>query len=328
MKQTLICLSLCSICPLVGDNYGLNKHWNLCGEFVLMRRSEIHNISLIKKTKEPLTSPHHSRPFTVISTRRLVEQFDYEPGYRVRLMYNRDNRMSFEGNFLWLDEWEAKKTVKGDRNLSFPFKNPDYTDDFNGASVAIGDYKSHFWDAELNFWRHFVPHRTDYFGLSLVFGLRYIQIHESFGLTMIKPPDKSSYDIHTANRVFGPQVGLDFQMNPMHWFSWEAFAKIGGMINSATAKTRLRDQDGKITLRDFDEYKHQIGVFVDLAGQLTIHCAAWLNFYAGYEMIYLSGLALAPEQVNKHTGSSAGKNVYTHGDGIVHGLYTGLICSF
>ncbi len=323
----LSCISLCVTVPLSGDNYGLNKHWNLCGEFVFMRRSDIHNNSLVKDSdKEQCINQCPN--FTVLTSRSLVNQLDYEPGYRIGLTYIRDNRMSFEGNFLWVSEWEGEKSVHGNQSLSFPFKNPNYTDDFNNASKAIAIYKSNFWDVELNFWRHFNPRRVDYFCLSFIAGLRYFHINESFELTMIKPPDKSSYDIHTSNKIFGIQVGLDFQMNPMRWLSWDIFAKVGGMINHAENRTLLRDQDDEITLRDFNEQERELGVFADVAGQFTIYCTNWLNFHAGYEMIFLSGLALAPEQVSKHTKSTSGEDVYVHGDAIIHGLYTGLTFSF
>ena len=187
-------ISFCGTAVLTSANYRLNDHWNLLGEFVFMQRSQIHHHSLVKDSNK-FQCPTRCPNFTVMTTNNLVHNFDYEPGYRVGLTYLKDPRMSFEANFLWIAEWEGEKRVHGNQSLSFPFKSSSFTQDFNQASEAIGKYKSQFWDMELNFWRHFNPRRVDYFCLSFIAGMRYFHLNESFELTMVKPPDKSSYDI-------------------------------------------------------------------------------------------------------------------------------------
>jgi hypothetical protein len=313
--------------PLVGDNYSLNNHWNVLGEFVFMRRSEIHNHALVKDANK-FQCPNRCPDFTVMNTKNLVNDFDFEPGYRVGLTYMQNPRISFEGNFLWVAEWEGEKTVHGDQSLSFPFKDSSFTQDFNNASEAKGEYKSNFWDAEFNFWRHFNPRRVDYFCLSMIAGLRYFHLDESFKLTMVKPPDTSSYHTHTSNKMLGAQVGLDFQMNPTRWLSWEMFAKVGGMANHTESRILLKDQNNQVTLRHSEKQERELGVFADVAAQFTIYCANWLNFHAGYEALFFSGLALAPEQISRNTKSHSGKKDYTHGNAVIHGLYTGLTFSF
>ena len=319
-------VSYCSMVPLVSDNYSLNHHWNLLGEFVFMRRSEIHDQTLVKNSNK-FQCPNQCPDHTVMNTKHLVNDFDFEPGYRVGLTFTENPKMSFEANFLWLAEWEGEKTVHGNQSLSFPFKDSSYTQDFHNANEAKGVYKSNFWDVELNFWRHFTPRRVDYFSLSGIAGMRYFHLDENFQLTMITRPDKSKYDIHTSNKMFGLQAGLDFQMNPAHWLSWEVFAKAGGMVNQTDVKSVLRDDDDQVKLRDYEKDERQWGVFADLAAQFAIYCTHWLNFHAGYEVLYFSGLSLAPEQINKKTHHVRKKD-YTHGTIIIHGFYTGLTFNF
>ena len=135
-------ISICSSAALYADNYKFNHHWNFLADFVYMRRSEIHNHTLVKNSNK-FQCPNRCPNFTVMNTRNLVNDFDFEPGYRVGLTYTPNARIGFEANYLWLDEWEGDKTVHGNQSLSFG----NIGDDFANASEARGVYKSNFWDS-------------------------------------------------------------------------------------------------------------------------------------------------------------------------------------
>src|ERR1700722_18972763 len=236
----LICI--CGCAALQADNYRMNNHWELAGDFLYMRRAEVQNKTLVKNADKPQCSggcPNHK----VIDTNDLVNDFGFVPGYRVGLTYIADPANGFEMNFLYLQPWNARKKVEGDQSLSFPFSHADYTVDFHDASVAIAEYQSHFWDLEFNYWRYLSPRRIDYFSISGLAGLRYFHWDESFKLKMFNPPDHSSYDVSTENRIFGVQAGVDLQMNPTRWLSWEFFAKVGGMVDHCEQSTFLGDED-------------------------------------------------------------------------------------
>lgn len=319
---------LCIASQLSAKNSSnLNDHWSLLGDFVYMRRADIHNHSLVKDSHK-FQCPGRCPNFTVIDNEDLVHDFDFEPGYRVGLTYMPSAKNSFEGNFLYLQPWTGEKERHGNQSLSFPFSNSDYSVDFTRASEAKAEYQSHFWDLEFNFWRHFNPRRIDYFCLSGIAGLRYFHWDEAFKLTMIKPPDKSSYNIHTENRMFGVQLGLDFQMNPTRWLSWEIFAKAGIFGNHTQQKQFLGDLDNTITLRDSERVKREVGYFSDVAAQVGFQCFEHLNLHAGYQAMFFTGLSLAPEQISKRVNKEAGKKDHTHGNAIIHGLFVGLIWSF
>jgi hypothetical protein len=321
----LICQG--SMASLLGTNYSINHHWDVIGDFVYMRRSKVHDHTLVRDANKPQCI-NRCPNYTVMSTKNLVNDFDFEPGYRAGLIYSNNSRTSFEANFMWLSEWEGKKTVHGNQSLSFPFRNSGYTQDFYNASEARGIYKSNFWDAELNYWHHWGPRRGNYFCLSGIAGFRYFHIYETFALTMVKPPDESTYHIHTANKIGAAQVGLDLQLNPLRWWSWEAFAKVGLMVDYSKVNTVLRDQNNQVKLRDFGKHKWETGIFVDVAAQFAIFLSRRFNLHAGYEVLFLSGLSLAPEQISKHTSSHSGKRDYTHGVAVIHGLYAGFGLSF
>jgi hypothetical protein len=303
------------------------EHLSLLGEFVYMRRTELHNLGFVKdsnKEQNPCRCPSH----IVIDNKDLVNSFEFEPGYRVALVVNPSARNGFEGKFLYLQPWHGEKSRHGDESLSFPFSKAEYSNDFHDASLAKARYTSHFWDAELNYWRHLSPSHANYFGVATIVGLRYFHLNEAFRLTMTKPPDKSSYNIHTKNRIYGAQVGLDFQWNPTHWLSWEVFAKAGLAGNDTHQHQFLGDDDNQLVLRDSGRKEWQLVVFADVAAELGFRFLKYFYLHGGYEMLFLSGLSLAPEQISKSVGHNAGKKDYTHGKAIIHGLYAGLTVSF
>ncbi len=325
---SLIVLPWCSAL-LSHDNYRWNNHWELLGDFVFMRRSEVNNKTLVKdKKKHQSTCPGACPDFTVIDSTNLVNDFDFEPGYRVGLNYIVDPKMGFEWNFLYLQPWHGSKKVHGHHSLSFPFSRAGFTHDFHHADEADAHYESHFWDLEFNYWCYFTPRRVDYFSLSGLIGLRYFHWDESFRLSMFRPPDRSDYDVHTENRIFGVQAGIDFEMNPTHWLSWEFLAKVGGMADHSEQKTFLGDRDNHKTLHHFQKQHRQIGVYADVAAEFAIHCNPHLDFHAGYQVMFFSGLTLAPEQISYRAHRKAGDRVYDDGTAIIHGLFVGMVIGF
>lgn len=309
------------------DRTYLNDHWCVLGDFVYMRRSDIHNHSLVKDSTK-FQCPGRCPDYTVIDNENLLHDFGFEPGYRVGLTFMSDPKNSFEGNFLYLQPWHGEKTEHADGTLSFPLSHAGYSQDFVNASEAHAVYESHFWDLEANYWRHFNPRRADYFSLSGITGLRYFHWDETFKLTMHKPPDKSTYNIHTHNRILGVQLGLDFQMNPMWWLFWEVFAKAGLFANHTEQRQFMGDLDDTVTLRDSERQKRVVGTFADVAAMVGLQCFRHMSIHGGYQALFFSGLSLAPEQISHSTNSSAGKKDKTNGVAIIHGLFVGVSLTF
>lgn len=326
--QTLILFSLglcCSTVPTFAK-----ERFNVYGDFLYMQRSEDHNTAIVKdshKHQNPCKCPDH----TVIDTDDLVHDFEFEPGYRVGFTITPGSRNSIEGNYFHLQPWSGDKKVyghHGHNSLSFPFTKSGYSNDFTHARAAKAEYWSHLWGAELNYWRNFTPRRVNYFALAGIAGLRYFHWDESFKLSMTKPPDKSTYSIHTKNRIYGAQIGLDFQMNPMHWLSWEFFGKVGLAGNDTDQRQYLGDRDDRVTLRHSDSDEWEMLFFSDVAAQLGFHFLRYFTVRVGYQMMFFSGLSLATDQISKKVGSHAGKKDDTHGNAIVHGVFGGLVFGF
>ena len=263
-----------------------------------------------------------------IDTDQLVHQFDYRSGYRVGALYMPNKNRSFELSYLEIGEWKASRVENGPHNLSFPFDNSSYTTDFVNAKRAEATYHSRFNNWELNYWRHVTPRRGDYFSVSGIFGFRFIDLRERCLVQFTRGQDMSDYAIHTKNHLYGAQIGGNLQINPTRFWSWDATVKVGGLINRAQQDTFLGDKNNTVVLRDFDHRQYRWTYFgtaqLALAYQLWSH----LNMHGGYEMLYLSGVALAPEQIDKHTSPASGKRLDARGNALIHGLFAGITLGF
>ncbi len=331
----------------------LNDHWGVVGDFVYMRRSHSSDKPLaadIRKIRNDCVCD-----FTVLTTKDLINEMGFEPGYRVGLIYRENAKMSFEANFLYLQPWEAEKEVEARHHgsLIYPFtfgrrdlrltlehdpaiqRGGEFTEDFFLADKAKAQYEAHFWDLEFNYWYNVSPRWVNYFGLSTIFGLRYFHYNESLEdaffnrQSPVNPThSRSDYNIWTKNDMFGVQVGLNLQLNPLPYFSWEFGAKFGFMMDHGRQRTLLRDEDNTVTIWHYNRQKWQDGIFGDAMALLEFYFKDHINIHAGYQFLYFSGIVTAEDQLVRKVGGNAGKSVRSHGVAMIHGLFAGLMISF
>jgi hypothetical protein len=308
-------------------NLSLNDHWNLNGEFVYLRRQHSSAKPFVNQS-DKVRVCGKCTDYTVLKTNTLINDEWFEPGYRVGIAYRPNARISLEANFLWVAEWEGEKQKEGDGTLFFGFKDSSYTGDYIDADEAKGNYNTQFWTGEANCWCHWTPRFVDFFSLSGIFGFRYFHFNEGLDITYEKSTDKSHYKIHTKNDSYGAQIGLDLQVNPMRHFSWETSAKFGLMMTAEKQKQVLRDLDDTEILQQGSRHKWQNGCFIDLAAWLAYQVFTHLNVHVGYEMLFLSSVATAEDQIRKQLNTEAAKKIDPNGAVIIHGLFGGVILSF
>jgi hypothetical protein len=317
------------------------NHVEILGEFVYLRRARIHSHSIVEdKTKRQCCTTNTSTNvttccpnFEVIDTKDLVRRFWFEPGFRVGLTWHIDRKDSLEARYTWVADWDAQKTAKGNRNtLFFPFDDASYTNNFFHAYKARAKYNSRLRDAELNYWRHLSPRYVNYFSVSGISGFRYSEIKESFKVKFFKDENgvtqESDYRIHTKNHLYGFQIGGNLQWNPLRELSWEATVKGGLMANDATQKTFLGDFNNTVVLRNFHSHRWNPTWLAEALISVAYNPLCYLNIHAGYQFLYYSGIALAPEQISKRTRHHPGQRVYVNGDPMYHGLFAGIVLSF
>lgn len=205
-------------------------------------------------------------------------------------------------------------------------------DVFGGFSTDAGDvvggtYRSDLRNIEFNYDE--VIRRTDSCELSLGVGVRYLHLDENFSLFANEADGTliDRLDIRASNHMLGLQLktGLDVQLSER--FSLNAGGKAGLLLNTATQSTS-RDVDSRGFSENagaFSESDRDYGMAgvletsVQVRGQLCDN----VSVMAGYSVFYLSGLALAPEQLTSNTGSGS-PGVDSGGESLYYGPTAGV----
>lgn len=322
MKKILLTIGCLQIACMgvwgASERYENDEHWNVYGNYLSMRRTELNGTTLAQTSTK-----------RVMNSRDLLHRFKTESGYRVGAVYSPTRRHGFEGCFSTLAPWGGRsEKVSPTDELSFPFKESDYSHDFTDASYAQGFYQSKYWDAQLNFWRYFTEKRPQYFGLDGLLGLRFFHWDERFSLNMGTVQSASSYKITSENRIIALQGGIDFQMHPTRLLCWEIMAKGGVFANSAEQSQTLKDFNNLFTLRSHSAQKWRTGLYADVLMQLGLELFKWLEVHGGYQALFFQGLALAPEQVSHGVKPSSGGKVNTRGKASIQGWVGGATLRF
>lgn len=298
-------------------------HWESSAYFLYMRRAQLHEQGIVVHSG---SSQDRSR--IAIHSKDLLHAFTYEPGYRVSLIYHPHPQTRFEGSFFVLNSWKGSKKAVASGDLSVPFASDRYSADFNQADRAHAFYSSSLWGAEGNYWNHEPFVKESSFGFSRIIGFRFFHWDEAFSIAMTHASTTSHYRIHTENRALGVQVGCDFRMHWRRNVDFDLLAKAGVLANSAEQDQFLGAFGDKLAVRHSQKQKWRAGVLADIAAHLSLQPLPFIVLRVGYEMLFLNGLALAPEQVSFRIDPQAGQAVKTTGHAVVHGLLGGIAMAF
>ena len=137
---------------------------------------------------------------------------------------------------------------------------------------------------------------------------------------------EAEYAIKVKNQMPGPQVGMNIQVNPYRQWSWDFTGKIGGLVNNEYMEVIL--QDTECVLRQGNTNKVSVTLMVDLLASLTWNFFPYGNLHVGYEMFYLSGVCVAPEQYRRSTSSRDIRKLKAHGEVLIDGAFLGLSILF
>ncbi len=189
---------------------------------------------------------------------------------------------------------------------------------------AVANYHSFMQSGELNF-RHFVTPE-----LSIMAGFRYVNWHENLGVAfdpvnpfagVTFPPGAISQNFHTNNNLYGLQIGGDWKTAVTDKFGLE----IGGKAGVFGAQTEV---GADLTAPGFDTLATNAAStrasFVGEFGLMgTYKLTDWLKIRAGYQVMWLEGLALAPAQVDAVNFIGA-SSINNRGGVFLHGAVVGI----
>ncbi len=240
--------------------------------------------------------------------------FALATGVKLQLGYRLGNQDALEFTYYGLQQWSTGRSIYGDpvNGAVLVFSPYTQTDTLiGGFDTRLGySYKSRFNNVEIT--DRFVGTGGYSWSVAGLWGLRYIQLSDKFVLTGqdTLTGDFENIDIHTANNLLGPQIGLQiirdwgrFQLNSelkaalFANFNSERYSN----LNSSGASG---NPPGFVTV-------NQNRQSTDLAGlielsliakyQLTDHL--WLR--GGYQTTWVGGLAIGPRQLGHFNSSGS-----------------------
>lgn len=268
---------------------------------------------------------------TLVSSSEM--SFDFDPGVRALFGFHLGGCRAIEFGYFGL--FDSRATL----DYSRPNPNIDVTlpgalgvasNVFHDGVQTRIDYLSRLQGAEVNFpccccWEcdcGLSGGSREWFA-----GFRYISLREDFRISGAKVVgagvETGYYDTSSRNDLFGAQVGTRIR-RCYGALSWEALAKAGVFGNQAGQEQVFIDYPD-FPLRPATSGN---GGNVAFVGELNLtgiyqFSETW-GFRAGYNLMWIEGVALAPDQMDFTYTSTSGTGLSTGGGLFLHGINVGL----
>ena len=250
------------------------------------------------------------------STGFRLDDFSFEPGGRLVLGRQRDCLEGWELTFTGMFEWEVED--ERDHRSDGDTGNPDFyttlvpvdvdASSFLGAPYQYSRFRSRFDSLEL------VTKRWGWDVISCTSGIRYIDVDEEFELYSIDTDESIGHlQMNTQNKALGYQLGVDVYY-PVG--RWTMEANLKGSVNANLARGQFRLENGGPwpdfgTLYGNDFTTVRFSGLVELGYHMNYQLSERIKLRAGYEAIFLYGMAAAVEQLRDGTLQV---NTGTHAD--------------
>lgn len=251
-----------------------------------------------------------------------LSEFGYEGGMRVTVGRKRDCLDGWEISYAGPFEWEVARGVHGfPLNSDFQVPNADINiSAFNGAEYHLQTYESSLQSCEFN------KRWDDWNTMSALIGLRYFGVDETFTFYSLDPlplAEEGLFTVRTRNHLIGPQCGMDlfYPVSAANRLSLAFKTKLGIYANFADGGVRLVNAGVEELNNSADEVAFAFQGELGLSARLRI--TPRLSLRGGYEIWYLSGLALADGQTVSPLTPATGRSLDEEQDTWYHGVTLG-----
>ncbi len=316
---------------LADDQPESDPRWTVSVEAIVLERMGGVNRTLVERVP-------FSVPIPLVKTTPGAEafnssQFDqgFSAGPKIDLIYHGDSGYGAEFSYFNIANQSASKTIGPDNPVDWlvmrapaPFYQ---TQDLPYQGMA--------WSATTNLYSAEANGRLALSSrVTVLAGFRWLQLNDNLlgTLTPVKiiPP---FWNTSTANNLYGAQTGVEGKILEFGRFSLDGLIKIGVFDDDAVQSTGVSLE--KVVYPS--KASANRAAFVSEAGvQLKYQVTTGLALKAGYEALWLDGVALAPGQIQEtiatehirppSTVSTLGVNC---GSGILfQGFTAGLAYSF
>jgi hypothetical protein len=240
----------------------------------------------------------------------------FELGPRLLLDHRTRSDGGWELIYFGLHEWTAAVAVEDINNLDIPGTLVGVAQDFTAADRFAITFSSRLHNAEANLLR-------DRDTWTVLAGLRYLRLDEELVLSATDSDSGTSdYTVRSSSDLIGGQVGLRTGRLCGRW-SWDATLKVAVFGSILAQDQSLLDADNTFVLRDASALCGTASILGDLqiAGSYRLNHVWALR--AGYNLMYVNGIALAAEQLNFDNLADSGQHLQ-RSDWFLHGASLGI----
>ena len=303
--------------------------WTASAEFIILDR--------LGSVDQPLVStyPPHNPIVLGTGTERLdSNELDqgFAAGPRLDLIRHGDCGYDLEASFFEIDGWSSAGSIAPDGGQLpnwLVFAAPgDFvqTTDYPSQSMAWS-YATRLYNAELNV-------RWDLCSrVTMLAGFRWVDLGEDLQGTIV-PSDRTApfWSTTTRNNLYGFQLGEDWKIWSCGRFSIDGVVKAGIFDNDAEETTG-------VSIYRKVYWESAATNHAAFLGEIDVQCkyqvTPRLSLKAGYEAIWLQGVALAPAQIPETVSHGSSLPIYVQALGVesgsgvfFHGVTAGLEYSF
>jgi hypothetical protein len=273
--------------------------------------------------------------------------FSMEAGARLTFGYHATPKDSVEISFFGFHEFSDSATFTSSpfdddtvENLNPIFNADPFADtndepeDFSQAFQHQIKYTSDITNLELNYRQQITqPESKGY--ASWLIGLRYFNINEGFDLTSFDGTpgdgeDIGTYKIDTDNDLFGLQLGLDAGTQLSSSFGVGLKLRTGVLLNFSDQDSELVNNNfgGGQTIFQGDGEGTGVSPMIELGLTATLDLGPNISLKAGYNLLFLGQVALAPEQFAQGPDLGAELSRLDRSSALYHGPSIGIVARF
>ena len=254
---------------------------------------------------------------------------DFDMGWGVRAGFGvrTCDRWAWEFGYFSVFDQNADESVELADELALPGDLGLATNNFYFADEVSVHYTSQINNAEVN--RVCCCCSCDSpsccRSVEWLYGLRYLNLNEEFAIVSTDLQEgTSTYEVHTNNNLFGAQLGSRVRHCRGRW-SWEGTGKVGIFGNAA--------EQHSDPIVDFPAFvvrprRSESGGDIAFVGDLNLtgiyHLDDVWGIRLGYNLIWIEGVALAPDQLDFTNTPTSGSEISTDGGVFLHGVNIGL----
>ena len=311
------------------------SRWTASIEFITLERIGSVPYTLVE------ILPHNEDPLTTIGTEALNAK-DLRQGFsggpQLGLIHHGDDGSELEVSYFQIDGWGSTKSIApipepGGHHAWLVMRAPGTFVQFQNDPGQMMEWgsSSQLYNAEVN------VRRSPWRSLTVLAGFRWVNLSEDLEGILLPSTAHgtgSFWDTQTKNNLYGFQIGMDATLLERNRFSIDSILK-AGIFDNHVDETALVRID-RIQFVESDSTHH-----LAFLGQIGVQCkyqvTPRLSLKAGYEALWLQGVALAPGQISETYchGSIDPYEVYVESLGVncssgvfYHGATAGLEYSF